>query len=514
MQKSTTIIGVLTMLEDSYSYRDIHARFLVGNSTITDLKRKFEKLNISLEELSSKNAQTIETLFYGNSHPKKNCPMPDFKSIYHDLSDKNKRTNLYFLWMDYKKKFPNGYQYTQFKTHFHKWLDEHHLEQNLTMLVERVPGEIVFIDWIGDTLELVLSENPGELLKAHFFVTTVGVSNYCFAMAFPNEKADSFLQGTVEALEFYGCVPKILKPDNTKAASIKNTKDVLVLNRMYEDLQSFYNFVIVPAPPLKPRAKSTVENHVRWLETHLLGKLKGRYFVSFKELNEEISLIMDELNTRPFQKGKGNRKLMFEEYDKKAMKPLPKDSFTQYSYIIRTVPNNYHLEYDGHYYSVPFSYYKQEVIIKASFFDIKICDSMNNLICTHQRAYKPYPKYITITDHMPVSHQYYYTENRYDATAYKNWAKNIGEPMYILICRVVASFAYEEQAYKSCNAILQLCKDVPKTYANTAAKECTENNIVNYSHFKKRLNNLVNSHSSLDDQLPKHKNIRGKKNYE
>lgn len=63
MQKSTTIIGVLTMLEDSYSYRDIHARFLVGNSTITDLKRKFEKLNISLEELSSKNAQTIETLF-------------------------------------------------------------------------------------------------------------------------------------------------------------------------------------------------------------------------------------------------------------------------------------------------------------------------------------------------------------------------------------------------------------------------------------------------------------------
>lgn len=79
---------------------------------------------------------------------------------------------------------------------------------------------------------------------------------------------------------------------------------------------------------------------------------------------------------------------------------------------------------------------------------------------------------------------------------------------------MIVSFAYEEQSYKSCNAILQLCKDVPKAYANAAAQECIDNNIVNYSHFKKRLNNLVNDQSSLDDQLPQYKNIRGKKNYE
>lgn len=37
MQKSTTIIGILEMLDDSYSYRDIMARFIVGSSTITDI---------------------------------------------------------------------------------------------------------------------------------------------------------------------------------------------------------------------------------------------------------------------------------------------------------------------------------------------------------------------------------------------------------------------------------------------------------------------------------------------
>ena len=41
MQKSTTIIGVLEMLEDGFSYNDIRTRYSIGNSTITDIKKKF-----------------------------------------------------------------------------------------------------------------------------------------------------------------------------------------------------------------------------------------------------------------------------------------------------------------------------------------------------------------------------------------------------------------------------------------------------------------------------------------
>ena len=144
------------------------------------------------------------------------------------------------------------------------------------MAINRVPGEIIYIDWVGDTLPLVLNSETGELKKVHLFLTTVGVSSYCFVMAFPDEKVNHFITGTVKALEFYGAVPKILKPDNTKTASIKNTKDTLILNEAYADLQMFYNVVIVPAPVRKPRGKPSVENHVKWLETHLLEKLRGK----------------------------------------------------------------------------------------------------------------------------------------------------------------------------------------------------------------------------------------------
>ena len=59
------------------------------------------------------------------------------------------------------------------------------------MVVERIPGEKVYIDWIGDQPEILMDSITGELKKVHFFVTTVGVSNRVYAEAFEDEKCAS-----------------------------------------------------------------------------------------------------------------------------------------------------------------------------------------------------------------------------------------------------------------------------------------------------------------------------------
>ena len=81
------------------------------------------------------------------------------------------------------------------------------------MVVERIPGEKVYIDWIGDQPEILLNSQTGEIKKAHFFVTTVGVSNLMYAEAFEDENLPNYIAGTVHALEYYGAVPKHLIPD-------------------------------------------------------------------------------------------------------------------------------------------------------------------------------------------------------------------------------------------------------------------------------------------------------------
>ena len=102
MQKSTTIIGVLEMLGDGFSYNDIRTRYAIGNSTITDINKKFKTMDVTLKQLHSMTPKMVEQMFYPNAHPRKEAPLPDFEKVYKKLTDKNSRANLYFIWIDYK----------------------------------------------------------------------------------------------------------------------------------------------------------------------------------------------------------------------------------------------------------------------------------------------------------------------------------------------------------------------------------------------------------------------------
>jgi transposase len=51
------------------------------------------------------------------------------------------------------------------------------------MAVERVPGEEMYIDWVGDQPFLLLEPDTGEIRKVHFFATTLGVSSLIYAEA-------------------------------------------------------------------------------------------------------------------------------------------------------------------------------------------------------------------------------------------------------------------------------------------------------------------------------------------
>ena len=116
-----------------------------------------------------------------------------------------------------------------------------------------------------------------------------------------NEKLSSFVEGTIHAVQFYGGIAKYFVPDNLKAAVTKHTKDELVLQSVYSDLEDFYDTIVLPPPPRKPRGKATVENHVRYLETHLIEPLKERTYTSLEEINREIKEKVAVLNSRKFQ---------------------------------------------------------------------------------------------------------------------------------------------------------------------------------------------------------------------
>lgn len=254
MQDCTTILGIIDMRQRGISYNDCCSRYRVGHSTVKLIMSRFEEIGKDLDTLRQMNSSEVETAFYPpqNIRRKEESVMPDYAAIHDRIMREGSKANLYFMWLRYKQEHPSGYQFTQFCHYYNVYEEKNHGSNKLRMAVERIPGEKVYIDWVGDQPELLVDSMTGEIKKVHFFVTTVGVSSLIYAEAFENEKLPSFIAGTVHALEYYEAIPKYLVPDNLRAAISRHTKDELILNSAYQDLESFYEVVVLPPPPRKP----------------------------------------------------------------------------------------------------------------------------------------------------------------------------------------------------------------------------------------------------------------------
>ena len=413
--------------------------------------------------------------------------------------------------MEYKQEHPDGYEQSQFYELYNRYVEKNFGKRNLKMAVERVPGEKMYIDWVGDQPYLLTNPETGEMIKVHIFTTTLGLSSLIYAEAFLDEKLNSFITGTVNAIHSYEGVAKYLVPDNLKAAVIKHTKDELVLQSAYSDLEDFYNTIVLPPPARKPKGKATVENHVRYLETHLVEKLRENTYTSLGELNAAIRKRVAVLNSRNFQNKSFSRIDAFLKYDKPCLKPLPGGTYTVCDYkTVTHIPDNYHVEYDNHYYSVVYTHCGKPAIIKATASEIRICDQYNRLLCKHKRSYKEFPKYITDDDHMKPEHLYYKEVNQKDGAYYRRWASVFGPNMTEFIDRILKSQKHEEQAYNSCAGLLHTVKNLPHGIVEETARQCIHMNSCRYKTFKQVLNKVQSERTINFDSLPEHENIRGK----
>lgn len=515
MQNYSTIIGVIAMREKGFSTRDCRARYKIGSSTTTLIMKRYQDLGLSLADLKSMDPKKVEESFFPpDSVRRAEIPLPDYEKIYQRKNAKGSKATLFFLWKQYKTEFPNGYQYTQFVEHYNRYVQEKYGVMDVSMAVNRVPGEKMYIDWIGDQPAIIHDRDTGELKKVHVFVTTVGISSKIYAEIFPDEKQNSFVRGTVNAINYYGAVARYFVPDNTKTAVLKHTKDELLINATYQDLESFYDVVILPPPARKPKGKPTVERYVQYLETELLERLKENIYSSFEEANCATKEIVEAINNEIPDGWDLTHNEAFENYDKPQMKTLFDGSFSLCEYVaFASVPRNYHLLFDDHYYSVFYTYYRKPVILKATMTDITIVDENNRFICRHSRAYTKFPKYVTKDEHMPAAHRFYKEVNEHDGDYYRRWACAIGNDMAVMIDRVLKSYKHEEQAFNSCNGILHMCDNQSKVLCNEAARRCVQLNACKFTYFKKVLSEVLNTGGLPDETLPAHNNIWGKEYY-
>lgn len=106
------------------------------------------------------------------------------------------------------------------------------------------------------------------------------------------------------------------------------------------------------------------------------------------------------------------------------------------------------------FYSVPFIHLRKSVDIAASSKTIEIF-VQGEKVAIHPRLYGHRSQYSTNIEHMPDTHRDYVEWN---GDRFRRWAKNTGESCERVVDVLLKSIVVEQQAYRSCRALLELGK--------------------------------------------------------
>lgn len=331
----------------------------LARSTVQDMLGRFGKSGLEWPLADDLSDAALEDRLYGavgTRRGQRTLPEPDWATVASAL--KRKHVTLQILWEEYIAQHPQGYRYSRFCDLFRRW--EGRLP--LVMRQSHAGGEKLFVDYAGDTVPVVIDRLTGEVRDAHIFVAVMGASSLSFACATWTEQLPDWIEAHNAAFAFFGGVPQLLVPDNTKVAVIRACQFDPMANRTYRDMANHYGTAMLPARPYKPRDKAKVEAAVRILERWLLGRLRNRVFYSLAEVNAAIAECLADLNDQRVLRQFGKtRRALFTEIDAPNLKSLPAQAWMHAEWRRCRVGLDYHVEIERHFYSVPCSHARREV---------------------------------------------------------------------------------------------------------------------------------------------------------
>ena len=374
--------------------------------------------------------------------------IPDYEFIHRELAKSG--VTLQLLWFEYCDKCRDAgeipYQLTQFKKYYRDYV----VKTKATMHINRKPGEIMEVDWAGQTAKLI-DTDTGEEIDAYVFVAALPYSGYAYVEAFLSQKQDAWIAAHVNAYGFFGGVTRILVPDNLKTGVVKNTKIETVLNKTYQELAEHYGTAIIPARIRAPKDKPTVEGAVGNISTFILAAIRSQRFFSLREMNAVIREKLHAFNHKPFQKKEGSRASVFAE-ERTFLLPLPKNAFELATWKIATVQYNYHVSVDGQFYSVPYEYIKRKVDVRLTRNVVEVIFE-GIRVCSHVRLHGRQGQYSTQEAHMPPNHQQY---TQWNGDRFRKWAAKIGENTATIVETILTGYKVEQQGYRACMALLKM----------------------------------------------------------
>lgn len=458
--------------------RDIAASVGVSKNTVHRYRLLAAEKKLSWEQLAPLTPIEVDQLFNKPSRTGRRKHHPDWSQVHDQV--KRKRLPLQVVWEAYRASHAdNALSYSQFAAMYARHRDELPTE----MRQHHQPGDKVYVDYSGDTCSY-RCPHTGKQVRVQLFVGVLPASSLIFATCVPSQTTEDFIQANVQMLNFFGGVPQVLVCDNLKAAVIKPGSDP-VLQASFADFARYYDMLVMPARPYRPKDKATVESSVRIVQNHVSKQLIDEEFHSLSALNHAIAEKVARLNERPMQEYKVNRVQRFEQMERHTLRPLPAESYRFTEYLeIPTVPQDYHVCIRDHHYSVPHPLIGKRLNARINHEQVEIFH-LRERVARHPRSLEV-GGHTTLVDHMPKAHQ---LQAERTPNAAKEWAQRVGGHVQQLVQHLFTPPAHPWAAARATEGLRKLIKQHDEAVVQDACAKALAMKSPNISSLKRILAN-------------------------
>jgi len=485
------------------SHRQVSRSVRIGHGTVCDYLQRAKVENLSWEQVEGLGDGELEERLFPPPPSRQGAgerTLPDWTKVHREL--KKKSVTLSLLWEEYRECHPDGYGRSRFCELYRIWAGQ----LDVCLRQDYKAGEMLFVDYAGQTVEIV-DPTSGEVREAQIFVAVLGASNYTYAEATWSQDLDDWIGSHVRTFKAIDGVSEIVTPDNLKSGVTSPCRYEPDVNRTYAELADHYGVAVVPARVQKPRDKAKVENGVLQAERWILARLRNQQFFSLRELNASIAKLLVELNERHLKVLGVSRRELWEQVDRPALKPLPVRPYEMSEWKKVRVAPDYHVEFEGHYYSVPYQLIKKQLDLRATAKTVEVLDR-GKRVAAHRRN-PSRGRHTTITEHMPKAHQAYL---EWTPPRLIRWAGKTGPSTAELVETIMRSRAHPQQGFRACLGLMRLGKTHGAERLEAACQRALTIGGLSYKSVKSILSNGLDREplSEPAETTPiEHDNVRG-----
>jgi transposase len=220
------------------------------------------------------------------------------------------------------------------------------------------PGEEAQVDFGYAGLLMV----EGKRKKCWIFCLVLSYSRYAYYELVTDQKSETFLTCHRHGFEYFGGVPRTIRLDNLKSGVLSPDWYEPILQAEYAKFLKHYGSYGDPCHNYSPEEKGKIESGVKYVKKNCLKRLTVE---GFEEAKEQVRIWNREVcNTRLHGT---TRKIPKEEWlhvEKPVLQSLPSVPYPICRLEFRKVNRYGHIAYGYNFYSVPYQYVGQVVMVK------------------------------------------------------------------------------------------------------------------------------------------------------